>query len=334
MQEVLQKIKIKREILYFRDMKDITLIVNKSELGAGTRGASMGYQALNVAALDLKNPIFSDLEKVEIDTENELLYKEIETPKAKRIQGINHIYKKVSQTVNTVLGNNKFPLVISGDHSSAGATIAGIKTKYPEKKLGVIWVDAHADLHSPYTTPSGNVHGMPLAAAMGLDNISSQINQLDETTKNAWEEMKNIGGISPKISPTDLIFIGLRDFEQPEQNLIDEHNIKVITVSEMRELGTEHTVKTCDAYLVDCDMIYISYDVDSLDNKISEGTGTPVPHGLHIEEAKEILTGLISGPKVVCFEITEINPTLDDSNKMAEVNVEILQECLVEIMKK
>ncbi len=314
-------------------MKDILLVVNKSELGAGTRGASMGYDALNVAALDTNHTLINQLDKVVIETHNERLYNDISTPKAKRIAGITEIYQVVSETVHKTLNDNRFPLVISGDHSSAGATIAGIKMAYPDKKLGVIWIDAHADMHSPYTTPSGNVHGMPLATALNLDNKESQINELDDKTIEHWEKLKNTGGISPKILPEDLVFIGLRDFEAPEIELITRLEIKVISVDEMRDLGSEHTVKACEAYLSNCDLIYVSYDVDSLDSKISVGTGTPVPHGLEISEARDILTQLMRNPKVVSLEITEINPTLDDSNKMAEVNIEILEACVVERLK-
>src|SRR5690606_28908359 len=150
-------------------MKNIKIIEVKSEIGAGTRGASLGVDAIKIAALDFMSNFFIHFPTEEIKTENKLLYEPIESPYAKRIKGMISMYDRVSKSVCETVTANWFPIVLSGDHGTAGGTIAGIKMARPKAKLGIIWIDAHADLHTPYTTPSGNLHGMPLAATIGED---------------------------------------------------------------------------------------------------------------------------------------------------------------------
>jgi len=305
-------------------MSKIKLVLLRSELGAGTRGASMGIDALKIAAIDLKSDYFAKHSAVEVSDENWLLLEDIKFKYAKRIRGIIKVYERLSKTVAKLLSKGKFPIVISGDHSSAGGTIAGIKTAFPDEELGVIWIDAHADLHSPYTTPSGNIHGMPLATALGEDNIDCQSNKLDDKTIALWEKLKNSGDISPKISYRNLVFIGLRDTEEQEDYLIEKNKVRTYSLKEMRLKSIQTVVAEVDAYLAHCDKIYISFDVDSLDPSISTGTGTPVRNGLRIKEARELLTCLVKNPRIACFEIVEINPTLDTENSMAETAFKIL----------
>ena len=307
-------------------MKKAKLVLLRSELGAGTRGASMGVDALKTAAIDLKSDYFRRFEHVEIIDENWLLLENVKFKYAKRIRGIIKIYERLSKSVCKIIKKQAaYPIVLSGDHSTAGGTIAGIKSAFPDDRLGVIWIDAHADLHSPFTTPSGNMHGMPLAAALGEDNLDMQCNDIDDLTKELWGKLKNSGGISPKIEYRDLIYIGVRDTEEQEDYLIEKHNVKNITTKELRSKGVEETVIEVLHYLDHCDRIYISFDVDSLDPRISVGTGTPVPNGLRAKEAKELMKQLVQSPKVCCFEIVEINPTLDTENSMAENAFKILE---------
>lgn len=307
-------------------MNKVKLILLKSELGAGTRGASMGIDALKIAAIDLKSNYFKDHDSVEISDENWLLLEDITYKYAKRIRGITKIYERLSKVVQKILIKKEaFPIVLAGDHSTAGGTIAGIKIAYPNERIGVIWIDAHADLHSPYTTPSGNVHGMPLATALGEDNPDRKSNDIDKSTLNQWEKLKNSGGICPKIEYRDLVYIGVRDTEEQEDYLIKKNKIKNISTKELRTMGIENVIAEVEDYLKHCDKIYISFDVDSLDPKISTGTGTPVPNGLRVKEAKDLMTGLVSNEKVCCFEIVEINPTLDTENSMAETAFKILE---------
>lgn len=305
----------------------IRILEVPSELGAGTRGASLGIGAIKVAALNAKNKYFSKYTSTIIPNENELLFEDSPTQYANYIDGIVKVYNYVSHYVSEEVTHNKrFPIVLAGDHSTAGATITGIKKSNPNKRLGVIWVDAHADLHTPYTTPSGNVHGMPLAVCLGIDNIEHQRNDIPKEIAEHWHKLKHMGGVYPKIEANDLVFVALRDTEAEEDFLTQRMGIRNFAVKEVREKGTQQTVKEVLAYLNACDMIYVSFDVDSMDcDLVSKGTGTPVPNGLSEEEATEIVCGLVADPKTCCLEVTEVNPTLDNKkNTMAETTFRVL----------
>jgi len=306
-------------------MKNIKLIEVPSEIGAGTRGASMGIDAIKIAALDFMSNFFIHFPSEKVPHENKLLYEPIESPYAKRIKGIVSMYERVSKAVSDSLKNNFFPVILSGDHSIAGATMAGIKMARPKSKLGVIWIDAHADLHTPFTTPSGNVHGMPLAAALDEDNAEDAVHQLDDETIKYWNQLKNMGKIAPKVLPEDVVFISLRDYEKEEKHLIDKYGMKVISTNEVRRKGPENIVRAVIRYLGDCTDIYISFDVDSLDSSISKGTGTPVSNGLREREVEDLISKFMQNRKVCCFEIAEVNPTLDKENLMSEIAFNILQ---------
>ncbi len=306
-------------------MKNIKIIEVPSEIGAGTRGASLGIEAIKIAALDFMSNFFIHFPSEKIPPENKLLYEPIESPYAKRIKGIASIYERMTKAVNDSMKNNFFPIVLSGDHSISAATIAGIKMAKPKSKLGVIWFDAHADLHTPYTTPSGNIHGMPLAISINEDNADCAVHEIDPETAKHWNQLKSIGKIAPKVLPEDVVFISLRDYEKEERYLIEKYNMKVITTKEIRNKGAENIVRSVLRYLADCTDIYISFDVDSLDSSISKGTGTPVGNGLKEKEAEDLISKFMQNRKVCCFEITEVNPTLDKENLMAEIAFNILQ---------
>ena len=313
-------------------MKNIKLIEVPSEIGAGTRGASLGIEAIKIAALDFMSNFFIHFPSEKIPTENKLLYEPIESPYAKRIKGVAAIYDRVSKAVCDTLKNNFFPVVLSGDHSTAGATIAGIKMAKPKSKLGVIWIDAHSDLHTPYTTPSGNVHGMPMAVSINKNNEECAVHDVDDETAKYWNYLKNICKIAPKVLPEDIVFISLRDFEKEERHLIEKYDMKVVTTKEVRSKGAENVVRSVHRYLADCTDIYISFDVDSLDSSISKGTGTPVSNGLKEREAEDLISKFMQNRKVCCFEIAEVNPTLDKENLMAEIAFNILQRSVNVLM--
>lgn len=306
-------------------MRNIKIIEVRSELGAGTRGASLGVDAIKIAALDIMSSLFVNIPTEVIPDENRLLYEPVESPYAKRIRGIYTMYERVANAVQETLKSGLFPIVLAGDHSTAGGTIAGIKMATPKNKLGVIWIDAHADIHSPYTTPSGNMHGMPIAASIGEDNKENRTHKLDDATAAWWDKLKNLGKIQPKVLPEDIVFIALRDFEKEEEALLKKHNIKVIPVQEVRKKGVENVVRQTLLHLSSCDEIYVSFDVDSLDSSISRGTGTPVSNGLREREAEDLMASFMQNHKICCFEITEVNPTLDKENLMAEIAFNILQ---------
>lgn len=306
-------------------MRNLKIIEVRSEIGAGTRGASLGVDAIKVAALDFMSSLFVNIATEKIPDENNLLYEPVESPYAKRIKGIYTMYERVSQSVAETIRSGLFPVVLAGDHSTAGGTIAGIKIAKPKGRLGVIWIDAHADMHTPYTTPSGNMHGMPLAASLGMDNEENKNHKIDAPTVEWWNKLKNIGKINPKIQPQDIVFIALRDYEKEEEALLKKHNIKIIPVQEVRKKGVENVVRQTMLHLSNCDDIYVSFDVDSMDSSISRGTGTPVSNGLKEREAEDLMASFMQNHKICCFEITEVNPTLDKENLMAEIAFNILQ---------
>ncbi len=313
-------------------MKNIKLIEVPSEIGAGTRGASLGVDAIKIAALDFMSNFFVHFPSEKVEVENQLLFEPIQSPYAKRIHGMVTMYERVSKAVCDSIKGHFFPVILSGDHATAGGTIAGIKMARPKSKLGVIWIDAHADLHTPYTTPSGNMHGMSLATAIGEDNEECKVHELDEKTHKMWEQLKHLGKIHPKVLPEDVVIISLRDYEAEEKALVEKHGIKIITTNEVRRNGAESVSRKVLRYLSDCTDIYVSFDVDSLDSTISKGTGTPVSNGLKEREAEDLISKFMQNRKICCFEITEVNPTLDKENLMAEIAFNILQRSVNVLM--
>lgn len=315
-------------------MKKIKIIEVKSEIGAGTRGASLGVEAIKIASLDLKSDFFKKHESVEVEHVNELLFDGAKHAYAKFIDGVMIMEERVCLEVYETLWNDYFPLVIAGDHSTAYGTIAGIKKSNPGGRLGVVWIDAHADIHTPFTTPSGNMHGMPLAMACGIDNLECKVNDPRGETLEYWEQIKNVGMPGPKIYPEDIVYIAVRDLEKPENYLINKYNINFVEAEEVRKQGPAETARRVLEMLDHCDMIYVSFDVDSLDSRISTGTGTPVPNGLTVEEAKILNVELAKSPKLVAWEIVEVNPTLDTENRMAENAFEILEATATAIVNR
>ena len=307
-------------------IKPIKIIEVKSEIGAGTRGSSMGVDAIKIAALDFGSPFFKRFKTVEIPNENNLLLEPVVNDYAKRIKGIYALNERIAKEIQKTLKSDEIPIVLAGDHSSALGTISGIKMAHPDKRLGVIWIDAHADLHSPYTTPSGNMHGMPLSCVLAEDNKDRQQNKPDDETIEYWDKLKFLGGISPKIQYNDLVFIALRDYEPPEEFLIKKNKIRIFSLQEIRKKAVERVAIDSLNYLDHCDIIYVSFDVDSMDSRISSGTGTPVPNGITEKEAGNLIYYIMRSKKIVCFEMVEINPTLDKENLMAENAFEILQK--------
>jgi arginase len=306
----------------------LKLIKNRSDIGAGTRGSDMGIDALEIAAINADNNFFNRHLYQDVETHNETIYQKNANSFAQRIEHVVEQCNRVCDAVATTLHQNFFPIVLSGDHSSALGTISGIKKAYPNKKLGVIWIDAHADIHSPYTSPSGNIHGMPLAAALGLDHTHIHVNEISDDTISHWTDLKNIGVNGPKLIPSHLVYLGLRDFEPAEKQVIEAASISNFTVKKLREQGLQNTLDTIIKKLEDVDYLYVSFDVDSMDcDQISYGTGTPVKSGFLPDEINQILQQLVSTNKVICLEIAEINPLLDNKgNKMAETAFQILSD--------
>lgn len=307
--------------------KVIKIIKNRSDIGAGTRGSDMGIDAIEIAAINKNSDYFNEYEFEDVKTHNESIYDKYRSSVAKRIEHVVEQCTRVNNTVRKNLSNNYFPIVLSGDHSSALGTISGIKAAYPDQTVGVIWIDAHADLHSPYTTPSGNIHGMPLAAVLSDDNLDCQVNDVAKDTQEHWNQMKNIGIDGPKVLAENLVYFGVRDTEEAEDKQIEKLHIRNYKVEEVRYRGLETCVDEALAKLAHCDVLYISFDVDSMDcDLISFGTGTPVSRGFDQYEIIDMISRIIFSKKVVCIEVVEVNPLLDTKgNKMAETAFQVLE---------
>lgn len=316
-------------------MNTIQFIINESEITAGTRGASLGPRAIEIEALKKNDDLFVRLPLYTVTNRNNALYDRTRFPLAKRIDAFSEVFENVAREVHRVIDSGYFPLVISGDHGNAAGTIAGMKIARPEERIGVIWVDAHADLHSPYTTPSGNIHGMPLAICISEDNLGEQQNDPDSETVGYWNNLKSFGEISPKVLPEDIVFFGVRDVEEPEVQLMQQKNIPNFTVAEVKKRGVKKCVADALKHLSNCEVIYLSFDVDSMDPQVvSKGTGTPVKGGFRPEVAQEILQTIIDSGRVGCLEIVEVNPLLDNKgNEMARVTYRILKELIHSIEK-
>lgn len=312
-------------------MKKIKFIEVKSEIGAGTRGASLGVDAIKIAALDYGSTLFKQIESTEIPHENHLLFEAPGSLYAKRIKGVYNVCDKISKEVHQTLKGNKFPIVLAGDHSTSAGTIAGIKMAYPKQKLGIIWIDAHADIHSPYTTPSGNMHGMPIAACLGEDNMTNKLNKPDKETTEYWNNLKKLGGVTPKITYKDIVYISVRDVEPEESYLLKKNKVRIFSTAEVKRNGVEKIARDALAHLNHCNLIYIAFDVDSMDSSISKGTGTPVRNGITEKEAGSLCVRLIQSEKACCMEFSEVNPTLDKENLMAENTFEILQKVVSQL---
>jgi len=309
-------------------MRNFEFIQVPSDLGSGRRGASLGVPAMYAVAHEKGWDIFKKYPCTVIPVRNEALFNTPKSPYAKHLEEIKTVVRDTGNTVMGVLERGSFPIIMAGDHSTAAGSIIGSKLFAGAKRLGVIWIDAHADLHTPYTTPTGNVHGMPVAAAAAVDNLVEKQNTLDENTKKIWEEMKNLGKEGPKIGLEDFILISGRSLEEQERALMDRHDIKNFTVAEIRQKGVEVVAAEALQRLAHCDYIYISFDVDSMDPSVSQGTGTPVPDGLIESEARALNQILLRNSKVIAWEMVEINPLLDTENKMAKVALDILDSVI------
>jgi arginase len=314
--------------------KDIKIIEVKSEIGAGTRGASMGVEAIKIASLDMKSDLFRQYDSIEVENVNELLFDGAKHAYAKFIDGVLIMEERVCLEVYEQIWDDYFPLIMAGDHSTAYGTIAGIKKANPKARLGVVWIDAHADIHTPYTTPSGNMHGMTLAMACDIDNLECKVNDPKGETIEYWEQIMSVGIPGAKIYPEDIVYIAVRDLEKPENYLVNKYGMGFITTEEVKKMGAVKAAEDTLKMLDHCDLIYVSFDVDSIDSRFSTGTGTPVPNGLTIEEAKILNVELAKSPKLCAWEIAEINPTLDTENRMAESAFEILEATAKSIVSR
>lgn len=292
--------------------ENISIIGFPIDLGSGRRGVDMGPSALRIAGLQkkLKNLGYkvNDTGDVKIEI---MERQKIGNPKLRHIDEILKTSGTLAAKVELALNKNNFPLCIGGDHSMALGTIAGISS-YCNKnnlKLGVIWIDAHTDMNTDKTTPSGNIHGMPLAASLGLGN----------------KKLVNFHGFSPKLHADNCAIIGIRSIDEEEKKNIKKLKIPVYTMTEIDKMGIYRIInKILKQFGKTVDHIHVSFDVDSVDPTVAPGVGTPVPGGLSYREAHLLMESIAECGCMSSLEVAEINPILDHQNKSAIFTAELI----------
>ena len=282
------------------------------DLGADRRGVDMGPSALRIA--DLKSRLEALGYKIidSGDVHIEIMEKQrVTNPKLKYLNEILKTSTILARKVEKVLDQGNFPLCIGGDHSMAIGTISGIAShcRKNKMKLGVIWIDAHADMNTDETSPSGNIHGMPLSALMGLGN----------------EKLVNFMGFTPKVKPENCALIGIRSIDSLEKQIITKLKVPVYTMSDIDKLGIHRIiVRVLKQFREKVDHIHVSFDIDSVDPSIAPGVGTPVPGGLSYREAHLLMESIAECGCMSSLEIAEVNPILDDKNKSAVFTADVI----------
>lgn len=275
--------------------------------GQGKNGVDSGPSKLRELGIEKMLPEGTVQHVVQALPESEIMMNE---EHLKRVDGVLHTVNELSEVVNAEIQANRFPLIVGGDHSMAIGTLAGLAKTGP---YGVVWVDAHADLNTSETSPSGNIHGMPLAAAMGMGDV----------------RLTEVGGREPKLAPEHLVYIALRDVDEGEIREINRLGIKVITMEEVRTRGVEVIMNEALVYLRErVDRFYISFDMDSLDASLVPGTGTPVDGGLTAEEGKAILEEAMQASDLIAVELVELNPELDQNDQTAHLALALCETVL------
>ena len=282
------------------------------DLGADRRGVDMGPSAIRYAHLHSKleelGYTLSDTGNIEVPIQETC---SITDPRLKYIDCIIPMARRVSGAVATSMQGGRFPLVLGGDHSLSVGSIRGA-AKY--KKLGVIWVDAHADFNTAETTPSGNIHGMPLAALCGLG---------DPRLVSLWDET------TPAVDPRRVAVVGARDLDPGEKRNLREAGVMVQSMEQIDRMGMVAALeKAIDRVSRDVDGIYLSFDMDSLDPRHAPGVGTPVPGGLTFREAHLACEVVAETGKLIGMDLVEVNPILDVQNQTAILAVEFIRSAL------
>lgn len=283
----------------------ISIIGFPMDLGSGRRGVDMGPSALRIAGLETKLEQLGYKVEDTGDIDIEIMERQkLNNPKLRYLNEILKTSKVLATRVEKVLEQNKFPLCIGGDHSMAIGTIAGISSYCKKNKLtlGVIWIDAHTDMNTDETTPSGNIHGMPLAASMGLGNT----------------ELVNFYGFSPKVKPENCAIIAARSIDIEERKIIKKLNPAVYTMSDVDKLGIHRIIsRVLKQFKEKVDHIHVSFDVDSVDPNFAPGVGTPVSGGINYREAHLLMEAIAECGCMSSLEIAEVNPILDVHNSSA-----------------
>ena len=296
-------------------MNKLSIIGVPMDLGQTRRGVDMGPSAIRYAGVieRIENIGYSVEDKGNIEIALAERVHSDENTNLKNLKAVADASERLAQTVSDVITNKRFPLVLGGDHSIAIGTLAGVSRHY--KNLGVIWYDAHGDLNTADTSPSGNIHGMPLAASIGIGD----------------DALTRIGGYTPKVKPENIVIIGARSLDEGEKELIKEKGIKVYTMHEIDRMGMTKVMEETILYLRDkTDGVHLSLDLDGLDPHDAPGVGTPVIGGISYRESHLAMEMLAESKLITSAEFVEVNPILDERNKTATVAVALMGSLLGE----
>jgi arginase len=283
------------------------------DLGSGRRGVDMGPSAIRIAGVGVR---LAELGHKVVD-EGDIVIKNIEELKvgderARYLPEIARAATALARKVERIIGLKHFPLVLGGDHSIAVGTVSGIAAfaHSQSKKLGLLWIDAHGDINTPETSPSGNIHGMPLAALLGF----------------GAPELASVGGPAPKVDPANVALVGIRSLDAGEKKRLKETGVQVHTMSDIDRHGVHQIMKKALAQVTaGTDFVHVSLDLDAVDPSVTPGVGTPVKGGLDYREAHSIMELIADAGVMTSLEVVEVNPILDEGNASAEFAVELVQ---------
>lgn len=289
--------------------KYVSIIGVPCDYGQQRRGVDMGPSAIRYAGLQSRLTILGyDVEdegNIQVMDGNRT---EQVDEKLLNLEEVVSVNTALAEKVEAVIQNQRTPLILGGDHSIAIGTLAGLSTKY--KNMGIIWFDAHADLNTPETTPSGNIHGMPLATSLGLGH----------------DRLTSILHAEPKIKQENIVIIGGRSIDEGERILIKERGIKIYTMHEIDRLGMTHVMEETMKYFRarKIDGMHLSLDLDALDPLYTPGVGTPVLGGISYRESHLAMEMIQESGLLTSAEFVEVNPILDERNKTADVAVALI----------
>lgn len=294
--------------------KNISIIGVPMDLGQMRRGVDMGPSAIRYAGivkrLENLNYEVEDLGDVEITRppKKEVTRKD----NLRNLKEVVETNTRLAKLVDQEVQNEQFPLVLGGDHSIALGTLAGLARHY--KELGLIWYDAHGDINTVETSPSGNIHGMPLAASLGLGH----------------PDLTSILDAKQKVKPENIVLIGIRALDEGEKELLKQLHVKVYTMHEVDRLGMPKVIEETIAYLSACDGVHLSFDLDGIDPSEAPGVGTPALGGATYRESHLAMEMLAEAEIITSTEFVEVNPMLDDKNKTGILAVELIGSLLGE----
>lgn len=299
-------------------MANISIIGVPMDLGQSRRGVDMGPSAIRYAGvverLEKLNYNIKDLGDIAISRPDDK--NKEQDSHLRNLQQVAEASEELAKMVDNEMRGNSFPLVLGGDHSIAIGTLAGVAKYF--NNLGVIWYDAHGDLNTAETSPSGNIHGMPLAASMGFGH----------------EKLTNILGYSPKIKPENIVIIGARSLDPDEKKLIREKGILVYSMHEIDRIGMPKVMEETINYLKErVDGVHLSLDLDGLDPSEAPGVGTPVIGGISYRESHLAMEMIAEANFLTSAEFVEVNPILDNRNKTAELAVALMGSLFGEKLK-